>query len=346
MLPEFKLNDVMNEERDRASRSWRRFSLRLPLSLAALLSASLATFAQSNVTTQHNDIARTGANPNETILTPSNVNTGTFGKLFSTSVDGWVYAQPLYMPGVTMGAGTVQAGTIHNVVFVATEHDTVYAFDADSNVGANANPLWHVSLIDAAHGGNPSAGEKTVPSGDVSYNPPDITPEIGITGTPVIDPATNTIYVVAKSTIGDTQFYQRLHALDITTGAEKFGGPVTLAASVPGTGNGSSGGTLNWDPKWEHNRAGLLLLNGIVYIGFGSHMDQGPWHGWILAYNASTLQRTGAWCASPNAAAVGYLDGWHRTGSRCACWQTLRPYLYDYRERAHLMQWRRITRTR
>jgi hypothetical protein len=267
--------------------------------------AAAGAFAQSNVTTQHNDISRTGANANETILTPANVNTNSFGKLFSYTVDGWIYAQPLYMPGVTMGTGTPQAGTTHNVVFVATEHDSVYAFDADNNTGANANPLWHVSLIDAAHGAG--AGEKTIPNGDVSTG--DIVPEIGITSTAVIDPSTNTIYVVAKSTVADTTFIQRLHALDITTGLEKFGGPVALSGSVAGNGNGSSGGVLNWDPKWENNRTSLLLLNGIVYIGFGSHGDNGPWHGWILAYNAATLQQTGVWCATPNAAAGGIWMG-------------------------------------
>ena len=278
-----------------------------------------AALAQTNVTTQHNDIARTGANTNETILTPSNVNTTTFGKLFSFPVDGWVYAQPLYMPGVTMGAGTPQAGTTHNVVFVATEHDSVYAFDADSNAGSNANPLWHVSLIDAVHGAG--TGEKTVPNGDVSTG--DIVPEIGITSTPIIDPTTNTIYVLAKSTVSDTTFIQRLHALDITTGLEKFGGPILLNPSsqcvagnplptdnyVAGNGTGSVNGILCFDPKWENNRASLLLLNSIVYLGFGSHGDNGPWHGWILAYNASTLARTGLWCATPNAAAGGIWMG-------------------------------------
>jgi len=276
----------------------------LLLAIATLLAAS-AIAAQSNVTTQHYDISRTGANSNETILTPANVNTTTFGKLYSYQVDGWVYAQPLYMPGVTMGTGTAQAGTTHNAVFVATEHDSVYAFDADTNTGANANPLWKISLIDAAHGAG--TGEKTMPNGDVSTG--DIVPEIGITSTPVIDPSTNTIYVVAKSTVADSTFIQRFHALDITTGQEKFGGPVTLSGSVPGNGNGSSGGTLNWDPKWENNRASLLLVNGIVYIGFGSHGDNGPWHGWILAYNAATLKPTGVWCSTPNAAAGGIWMG-------------------------------------
>jgi Legume lectin domain/Chitobiase/beta-hexosaminidase C-terminal domain/Fn3 associated len=252
--------------------------------------------AQTNVTTQHMDISRSGANTNETILTPANVNSNQFGKLFSyTTLDGFVYAEPLYMSGVKLGSGTLQAGTTHNVVFVATEHDSVYAFDADSNGGANAAPLWQVSLI--------GSGEKTVPSGDLSTG--DIVPEVGITGTPVIDPTSNTIYVIAKTTISDSTFIQRLHALDITTGLEKFGGPVVLSGSVAGTGNGSSGGVLKWDPKWENNRPGLLLLNGIVYMGFAAHGDQGPWHGWILAYNASTLKQTGAYCTSPNGGGSG-----------------------------------------
>jgi len=267
--------------------------------LAAFLGLPTA-HAQTSVATQHNDISRTGANTNETILTPSNVNISSFGKLFSYPVDGWVYAQPLYVAGVTLGTGTAQAGTTHNVAFVVTEHDTVYAFDADSNVGAaNSSPLWSVSLI--------GAGEKTVPNGDLSCG--DTVPEVGITSTPVIDITTNTIYVVAKTTLNDTTFIQRLHALDITTGHEKFGGAVTLSASVSGNGSGSSGGVLNWDPKWQNNRAGLLLLNGIVYIGTGSHCDNGPWHGWVLAYNAATLKQTGAWCSSPNSLGSGIWGG-------------------------------------
>ena len=267
--------------------------------LCALL-ATTSAYAQTNVVTHHYDNARTGANTNETILTPSNVNFTSFGKLFSKTVDGQVYAQPLYMPGLTMGAGTPQAGTTHNVVFIATEHDSVYAFDADNNAGQNANPLWQASLLDAAHGA--AAGATTMPNGDV--NTTDINPEIGITGTPTIDPSTNTLYVVGKTKEGIT-YVQRLHALDLTTGAEKFNGPMTLAAAVAGTGTGSSAGTLNFDPKWENQRPGLLLQNGIVYIGFASHGDNGPWHGWILAYNASTLAQTGAWCTSPNGSTAG-----------------------------------------
>ena len=253
---------------------------------------AFGALAQTNVTTQHNDIARTGQNVNETILTPSNVNTGSFGKLFYYVVDGSVYAQPLYMSNVVIGGGT---GTKHNVVFVATEHDSVYAFDADTNLGANGKPLWQISLLDSAHGA--AAGATTVPTSEIGSF--DIVPEYGITSTPVIDPATNTIYVVGKIKENGVELY-RLHALEIASGAEKFGGPVLLSGSVPGNGQGSSAGTLQFNARYELQRPGLLLLNGIVYIGFGSHGDSGPWHGWILAYNAATLKRTGAWCTTPN----------------------------------------------
>lgn len=261
--------------------------------------------AQVNVLTYHNDIARTGQNTSETILTPANVNTTQFGKLFSHSIDGYAYAQPLYFANLTMGAGTTQAGTVHNVFFIETENNSVYAFDADTNGGANASPLWQVSLIDSAHGAG--SGEKPVPNGVLSTA--DIVPQVGITGTPVIDPATKTMYVVAKSTISNSTFMQRLHALDITTGQEKFGGPIQLAAHVTGNGNGSLNNVLQFDSKWENNRAGLLLLNGIVYIGFASHGDNGAWHGWILAYNAATLQQTSAYCFTPNGEGSGVWQG-------------------------------------
>jgi hypothetical protein len=282
-------------------------SIRSAIFLVLLIASTYPgpTRAQNNVLTQHNDIGRTGANTNETILTPSNVNATTFGKLFSHTVDGYVYAQPLYVSGLTMGSGTAQSGTTHNVFFIATENDSVYAFDADDNGGGNASPLWQVSMIDSAHGAG--SGENPVDYHDVSIG--DIVPIIGITSTPVIDLSTNTMYVVAKSTVADTTFIQRLHALDITTGQEKFGGPATLSASVPGTGTGSSGGTLNWDPKWQNNRASLLLLNGIVYIAFGSHGDNGPWHGWIMAYNATSLRQTGVFCTSPNGQGSGVWMG-------------------------------------
>jgi len=285
-----------------AKRSATAVRLFSALSLPVLFLFGWSAMAQISVLTQHYDIARTGANTSESILTPANVNTSQFGKLFSYQVDGYVYAQPLYVPGVTMGAGTPQAGTKHNVVFVATENDSVYAFDADSNSPvANASPLWRVTLLDAAHGAAP--GARVMLSTDIS-NQGDIVPVIGITSTPVIDAATGTVYVVGKTKENNT-YVQRLHALNITNGAEKFGGPVKLQGSVQGTGTGSVAGTLNFDPYWQNQRAALLLLHGVVYIASGAHEDFGPWHGWILAYNATTLRQTGVWCSTPNGLSGG-----------------------------------------
>src|SRR5438552_3932057 len=268
---------------------------RLPWAGAALLlllCCPLSAVALTSVLTERYDIARTNQNPTETTLTPANVNPNQFGKLFSSPVDGYVYAQPLYLPAVTIpGKGT------HNVLFVATEHDSVYAFDADSNTGANATPLWQITLLDAAHGA--AAGATTLSSSaDYGSTYTDIVPEIGITGTPVIDPATGTLYVVGKQKERGVTI-QRLHALDVTTGAEKtsFNSPVRLQASVLGGG----GSTVTFSAYWENQRPALLLLNGIVYIGFASHGDSGPWHGWILAYNAATLQQTGAFCTTSHA---------------------------------------------
>ena len=264
---------------------------------ASGLACSFSVSAQVSVTTWHNDIGRTGQNLNETILNLSDVNPTQFGKLFSQPVDGYVYAQPLYLPNVTIG------GQSHNVVFVATENDSVYAFDANNNGGSNASPLWFDSMLSPAFGA--AAGATTVPSGDVGT---DISPQVGITGTPVIDPSTGTLYVVSATLEGST-FVQRLHALDVTSGAEKFGAPIVINASVPGTGNGSVDGTLQFDPEWENQRPGLLLLNGIVYIGYASHGDNGPWHGWILGYNAQTLQQTGAFCTTHNGVGGGMWMG-------------------------------------
>ena len=158
--------------RNGAEQRNKRNGISMPLrriAIAAMLFALLAgsLVAQTSVTTAHNDIARTGANTTETILTPANVKTGTFGRLYSMTVDGYVYAQPLYLPNLTMGAGTPQAGTTHNVVFIATEHDSIYAFDADNNGGANASPLWKITLLDSAHGAPAGATTTTVPQGDV-----------------------------------------------------------------------------------------------------------------------------------------------------------------------------------
>ena len=232
--------------------------------------------------TYHNDNARTGQNLQETVLTPANVNSGQFGKLFSLPVDGYVYAQPLYMENVSVpGSG------FHNLVFVATEHDSVYAFDADRAGAA----IWHVSFI------NPAAGITTVPSGDVGTN--DLVPEIGITSTPVIDPAAGTIYVLAK-TKENGQYFHRLHALDITTGAERPGSPVITTATVAGTGDGSQNGQVTFNPLRQHQRSALLLSGGMVYIASASHGDNSPYHGWVLAYDANTLAFVSAFNATPN----------------------------------------------
>jgi len=250
------------------------------------------------VLTYHNDIAHTGQNTNETLLTLANVNANSFGKLFTYSVDGYVYAQPLVLTNVTIpGLG------IHNVVYIVTEHDSVYAFDADSNAGTNAGLLWQVNFL------NPAAGISSVNSTDVDCT--DLVPEIGITSTPVIDPSSGTIYVEAKTeefTNNTTNFVHRLHALDVTTGAEKFGGPVVIAASVTGSGAGSVSGRVSFDSQWQMNRAAVTLNNGVIYLGFGSHCDTGPWHGWLLAYNASTLQQIATFNSTPNGLGGGI---WH-----------------------------------
>jgi len=238
----------------------------------------------------HNDSMRTGADLNETVLTRSNVRPSTFGKLFSYRLDGLTFASPLYVQNVAIpGQG------VRNVVIAATEHDSVYAFDANGKTSA---PLWHVNFTD------PAAGVTTVPAADTGETG-DIPNEIGITGTPVIDPATGTIYLVAKTkevSGGTTSYVQRLHALDLATGAEKFGGPVVIQASVPGTGTGSSGGTLSFDPLRENQRTGGLLAHGVVYVGFASHGDNGPFHGWVLGYDASTLQQVMVFCTTPDGA--------------------------------------------
>jgi hypothetical protein len=254
--------------------------------------------AQVSVVMQHNDIGRTGQNNSETTLTPATVNSSQFGLLFSQPVDGQVYAQPLYLPQLQIpGAGT------HNALFVATENDSVYAFDADFNGAGDVDALWHASLLTSAYGA--AAGATTVPSTSIAD---DIVPQYGITGTPVIDPVAGILYVVSFSYEG-TSYVLRLHALSVTTGAEMLGGPVVIQAKANGTGNGSSGGVLSFDPRWENQRAGLLLLNGVVYIPFASHADNGDWHGWILAYKASTLAQISALCTSPNGVGSGFWMG-------------------------------------
>jgi uncharacterized protein (TIGR03437 family) len=244
--------------------------------------------AQVSVTTYRNDLARSGGNLKETILTPANVNPAQFGKVFSHAVDGQIYAQPLYLPSVAIpGRG------VHNVVYVATQHNSVYAFDADSGTGSNTEPLWHVRLTDEA------SNETQATSADV-MNCPSITPELGITGTPVIDPSTNTLYVVAM-TKRDIFFFHRLHALDVATGAERQGSPVTIEATYPGNGGGYfSSGPLKFDAYFHKNRAGLLLVNGIVYTSWASHCDSRVYHGWMIGYDARDLHQAAVFNATPN----------------------------------------------
>lgn len=270
---------------------------KIPALCAAFL---LSAYAQVSVTTSRNDNSRDGQNLNETILTPDNVNAASFGKLFSHVVDGYVYAQPLYVPNVAIP----NLGT-HNVVYVATEHDSVYAFDADSRTGRNSAPLWHRSFIHLKR------GITTVSSDDVSCT--DIVPEIGVTSTPVIDTATGTMYVIAK-TKENGNFFQRLHALDITTGAERPGSPVVIRAKVRGNGDGNINGVIYFDPLRQAQRPGLLLQNGSVYIGWASHCDNGPYHGWVMSYDETTLKQTAIWNSTRN----GGLGGVWQAGTGLA----------------------------
>jgi hypothetical protein len=249
----------------------------------ATLSVSAATgggaTAAVDVVTYHNDVARTGQNLNEAVLTTANVNSTTFGKLRSLPVDGKVDAQPLYLAQLAIGGAT------RNVLYVATEHGSVYAFDADAGT-----PLWQVSTL--------GSGEVTSDTRGCDQ----ITPEIGITATPVIDRNAGThgvIYVVAMSKSGST-YFQRLHALDVTTGAEMFGGPRNITASFPGAGDNSSNGNVIFDPAQYKERAALLLLNGVVYTTWASHCDIRPYNGWIMGYNQTTLAQTTVLNVVPN----------------------------------------------
>jgi hypothetical protein len=233
-----------------------------------------------DVVTYHDDIARTGLNANETILTPGNVNASKFGLLMILPVDGKVDGQPLYLSNLTAG------GQQRNVVFVVTEHDSVYAFDADS--GAQ---IWKASIL--------GANETT--SGDHGCG--QISPEIGITSTPVIDRNAGphgTIFVVGMSQDQSGGYHQRLHALDATTGAELANSPTEIRASYPGTGANSSGGSVIFDPSQYAERAGLLLLNGVIYMGWTSHCDSEPYTGWLMGYNESTLAQASVLNLTPN----------------------------------------------
>ncbi|MEU5418904.1 hypothetical protein [Streptomyces sp. NPDC020667] len=235
-----------------------------------------------SVTTQHNDNRRTGANPLETTLRPGNVRPATFGKLFSRAVDGQIYAQPLYLARCP-----VEGHGVRDVVFTATMHNSVYAFDADDP--AASAPLWHTSL-------GPSV---TLP--DANVGPPgyrDIAVEVGVVSTPVIDVERHVLYVVAF-TGEQGAYHHTLHALDLSTGREALGGPVRITATVPGTGDGSVQGKLTFTSNRQIQRAALTLAGGRVYVAFASYGDQDPYHGWVFGFDAGDLRRTGVYVTTP-----------------------------------------------
>jgi len=250
--------------------------------VALILSSCAIVVAQTNVLTANYGNDRSNANLRETVLTTANVAPVNFEKLGSFPVDGQIYAQPLYVNHLFIsGRG------IYNVVYTATQHDSIYAYDADS--GEAPNLLWHVSL------GHP------VPAATFGADYADIAPEIGVLSTPVIDLQRSAIYVTA-ATLEKGSVVYRLHALDLITGAEKFNGPAVISGAVKGTGvGGAAGGKIPFDPQWHIQRPGLLLANDAVYVAFGSHGDAGPWHGWMASYNASDLSKQSAlFMASPN----------------------------------------------
>lgn len=246
-------------------------------------SASVNVLGYGGVLSWHNDLAISGHNLEETTLTPSNVNPTLFGKLAAYPLDDQAFAQPLYVSGVLFPS----VGQ-HNAVYVATESNTVYALDADGKASA---PFWKKRLMPPA--ATPVDGTKTGGAGGP------ITPRVGITGTPVIDGSSGTLFVVSVTQESSGQVH-RLHALDITTGNEKFGGPVVIQATVSGTGAGSKNGQIAFDPTLELQRAALSLINGVVYIGWGSYQDWGNFHGWIMGYDASSLKQLRVWNTTPN----------------------------------------------
>ena len=234
-----------------------------------------------DIPTFHNDNARSGQNLQETVLNHQNVNVNSFGKVAFFTVDGKVDAQPLFLDKVSMSSGT------HPTLYVATEHATVFAFDANT-----AAYLWNTSLL--------GPGEST---SDTRGCDEAISPEIGITATPVIDRTkgpNGAIYVVAMSKDAVGNYHQRLHALDVATGAELFGGPTEISGSFPGSGDNSNGVSVVFDPKQYKERAALLLLNGVVYTTWASHCDVRPYTGWVLGYDTTTLQQTYVLNVTPN----------------------------------------------
>jgi PQQ-like domain len=271
--------------------NWRSPLLRTKHNLirtAILLFGAASVFGQSAaVLTYHNNNDRTGVNQSETALSPSTVSEASFGKLFSMPVDGQVYAQPLFVPAVSIG------GVSHNVVYVATENNSVYAFDADNVSG---QVLWQVNF------GTP------ITCAAIPGCNRDLKPNIGITSTPVIDQAQGSIYVVAETYVSNTAAFY-LHALNYTNGKERAGSPVLIAGSVAGTAPDSSGGKLAFNALMHWQRAGLLELNGGIYIGFAGHEDTQPYHGWLFGYDAVSLRRVLIKCLTPNGSEGGIWQG-------------------------------------
>jgi len=241
-----------------------------------------------NVWTHHNDNGRTGTNLSETQLTPANVNATQFGKLWDYEVDTQIYAQPLVVQNVTIPA----KGT-HNVVFVATMNNSVYAFDADNNSGANVAPLWMTNF------NNPAAGITGLSLALLSFGNVDPLVPVGIMSTPVIDTTANTMYVLSR-TFENGAYVQHLHALDITTGNERSGSPITITASVAGTGIDAVGGVVTFNAKQQSQRSALSLANGQVTIAWGSQADVDPYHGWVMQYDAATLRQLAVFNTTPN----------------------------------------------
>jgi hypothetical protein len=259
----------------------------LGVSLVVLALVSFSA-AQVPFVTSHGDNARTSANTTETLLTPSNVNKTNFGRLFNYPLDYQALAQPLYVPNVAIaGKG------IHSVVYVATMADSVYAFDAENNTGDNAAPLWHVNFTDPANGITTASGA-FLPCATTEDRGPGFTQE-GIVATPTIDTTTNTIYVVAK-TLENGTVRHKLHALDLGSGQEKFGGPVTIDATV----TSNAGSVVNFNSLHQKNRPGLLLMNGVVYVAFGSNYCNDNNYSWVIGYDAGTLQQTGVFNTNPD----------------------------------------------
>jgi PA14 domain/Concanavalin A-like lectin/glucanases superfamily/Chitobiase/beta-hexosaminidase C-terminal domain/Immunoglobulin I-set domain len=253
-----------------------------------------------NVLTYHNDNTRQGANTNEVLLTRANVNVSTFGRLITYPVDGYIYTQPLYVAGLVIpGQGT------HNAVFVATEHNSVYAFDADNNGGPNGGVLWSTNLGASALSNNHEFGDRY--NGN---NYTDIVPEVGITGTPVIDPVSGTLYVDVRTRVVGvtTNYYHSIHALNITNGTEQSYSPVIVTNSVPGTGVDSSNGVVTFNPLQENERPALTLAGGMLYVAYGSFADTDPYHGWVLGFNAANLQQSSkyAFNTTPNATIAAF----------------------------------------